>query len=59
MYLHIAEGAPGLHPDGTNIVGKMLAYIVSDFIKVKLEILKRNWYKFKFKIWDNMITIFK
>lgn len=35
-YLHIAEGAPDLHPDGNNIIGKMVSYMVVDFIKVRL-----------------------
>lgn len=35
-YLHIAEGAPELHTDGNNIIGKMVSYMVVDFIKVRL-----------------------
>ena len=32
-YLHLAEGAPTHNADGKTIVGKALAYLVSDFIK--------------------------
>lgn len=32
-YLHLAEGAPTHSADGKTIVGKTLAYLVSDFIK--------------------------
>ena len=32
-YIHIAEGAPGLHSDGNLIVGKTVAYLIADAIK--------------------------
>lgn len=35
-YLHICEGAPTLEPDnGNHLTGKLIAYLVSDFMKAK------------------------
>ena len=39
-YLHICEGAPSLDNDKNNhLVGKLIGYLVTDFIKAKTEII--------------------
>jgi hypothetical protein len=35
-YLHITEAAPGLNPMGEAGIGKLISFLVSDFIKAKL-----------------------
>lgn len=38
-YLHICEGAPDLGDDKNhNLVGKLIGYLVTDFIKAKSEL---------------------
>ena len=34
-YLHIAEAAPSLQPGSEEVVGKLIAYLMSDFIKIR------------------------
>ena len=42
-YLHICEGAPSLDNDKNNhLVGKLIGYLVTDFIKAKTSLLEPN-----------------
>ena len=36
-YVHIAEGSPSLHTDGNHIIGKTIAYLITDCCKTYLK----------------------